>query len=392
MERIKLMGAVLIALLTLASCSESQEDLLQPKLYFESNTININAEDVDETQCEFQSRLSNKLEANVEVSYQVGGEEMVKAYNAKYGTKCQLMPAENYTLESNTAAIKAGDIYAESCLVKMKNLMAMEEGETYLIPLTMTGSITTVPTQDECYIVVKKPIVINTVGQFGNAWLDTKLPESAKTFSSCTYEALVYPTTYQTLMTVMGNEGTLIMRFSDLGHDPKELQMAGSVAQMVVPDPTIFHLNTWYHVAFTYDAPSGEAKIYVNGNEVAKKTIGSKTFNLNERFTIGFAYDYQNRQFQGCMSECRLWSVARSAAELREGMLAVDPKTPGLVGYWKLNGKDCEQREDGQYYVIDQTDNHNDAISMRGKRGEPGYSRGSSVPFEYSDIKVKVSN
>ena len=42
------------------------------------------------------------------------------------------------------------------------------------------------------------------------------------------------------------------------------------------------------------------------------------------------------------MSEVRLWSVARTANQIRENMMFVDSGSDGLVGYWKLNGEDIE--------------------------------------------------
>jgi len=134
----------------------------------------------------------------------------------------------------------------------------------------------------------------------------------------------------------MGNEGTLIMRTGDLNHPDNELQMAGSVA-LQMPDVSVFQLNKWYHVAFTYDASAGMATLYLNGEKIADKTVGSLTFDLNERFCIGYAYDYDSsRKWNGYMSEVRLWSVARTANQIRENMMFVDSKSDGLVGYWKM--------------------------------------------------------
>lgn len=50
--------------------------------------------------------------------------------------------------------------------------------------------------------------------------------------------------------------------------------------------------------------------LYLNGEKITEKTVGSLTFDLNERFCIGYAYDYdRNRKWNGFMSEVRLWSV-----------------------------------------------------------------------------------
>ena len=60
----------------------------------------------------------------------------------------------------------------------------------------------------------------------------------------------------------------------------------------------------------------------------------------------------------------------------------------GLVGYWKLNGEDIEQR-DGVWYVLDQSPNHNDATSNNGLRGETGGSQ-SFVEPTVVDMRVRL--
>ena len=205
---------------------------------------------------------------------------------------------------------------------------------------------------------------------------------------SVTYEALVYAERWKNLGTIMGNEGTLIMRTGDLNHPDNELQMAGSVA-LQMPDVSIFLLNQWYHVAITYGASAGMSTLYLNGEKIAEKTVGSLTFDLNERFCIGYAYDYDRyRKWNGFMSEVRLWSVARTANQIRENMMFVDSGSDGLVGYWKLNGEDIEQR-DGVWYVLDQSPNHNDATSNNGLRGETGGSQ-SFVEPTVVDMRVRL--
>lgn len=44
------------------------------------------------------------------------------------------------------------------------------------------------------------------------------------------------------------------------------------------------------------------------------------------------------RPFNGYMSEVRLWNVVRTANQIKENMLGVDPDSDGLVAYYKLDG------------------------------------------------------
>lgn len=390
MKRINLYISIL-ALFIFIGCNDSEGDLLEPKIYFENTQIKVDAEDIDSYECEVISRLSNSLKSDVSVEYRIGDNSLVEAYNQKNGTTCLPMPTENFALTTNATVIEAGKIYSASSLIQLKNLQKVEEGLTYVIPVVMTAKGAPVMSgSDVAYVVVKKPISITKVQKFGGKYLDVTLPASAKKMSSLTFETLLYTTYYQVLSTVMGNEGTLILRFSDLKHPANELQIAGKIS-VIIPEPDIFQTNKWYHVAFTYDSGTGMATIYVNGEKIIDKNVGDQAFDLNERFCIGYAYDYDPaRTWPGYMSECRLWTVARTPNQLRDNMMYVDPSTEGLMGYWKMNGTDVEKRDDGYYYVKDQTKNKLDAKSRKGRRGEPGYSEGGTVEPEIVDMKVKI--
>lgn len=390
MKRINLYISVL-ALFTFFGCNDSEEDMLKTKIYFENTQLIVEAEDIDSYECEITTRLSGFLDTDVNVEYRIGDNKLVEEYNQKNGTSYLVMPTENYSLAAHSAVIKAGDIYSVPCQISMKNLLSMKEGDNYLIPVVMAANGAPIRSgSDIVYVVVKKPITINKVQKFNGKYLDVTLPASAKKMSSLTYETLLYTTYYKVLGTVMGNEGTLILRFSDLDHPSNELQIAGKIS-VIIPEPDIFQTNKWYHVAFTYDAATAKATIYVNGEKIIDKNVGDQTFDLNERFCIGYAYDYDpNRTWPGYMSECRLWTVARTANQLRDNMMAVDPNSEGLLGYWKMNGSDVEKRDDGYYYVKDQTKNKLDAKSRKGRRGEPGYLEGGTVEPEIVDMKVKV--
>lgn len=390
MKRINLYISIL-ALFIFIGCNDSEEDMLATKIYFENTQIKIDAEDIDSYECEVISRLSDFLKGDVNIEYRIGDNSLVEAYNLKNGTTCLPMPTENFTLTTTNTVIKAGDIYSVPNQIQLKNLLKVEEGLTYVIPVVMTAEGAPMMSgSDVVYVVVKKPISITKVQKFNGKYLDVTLLASAKSLSSLTFETLLYTTYYKVLSTVMGNEGILILRFSDLKHPANELQIAGKIS-VIIPEPDIFQTNKWYHVAFTYDSDTGMATIYVNGEKIIAKNVGDQTFNLNERFCIGYAYDYDsNRTWPGYMSECRLWTVARTANQLRDNMMYVDPNTEGLMGYWKMNGTDVEKRDDGYYYVKDQTKNKLDAKSRKGRRGEPGYSEGGTVEPEIVDMKVKI--
>lgn len=102
--------------------------------------------------------------------------------------------------------------------------------------------------------------------------------------------------------------------------------------------PDTLTLNAWHHVAATYDGK--QLVIYIDGQ--AKKTVelqGDIDYDPDNSLTIGaYRDDNEFYGFPGLIGEVRLWSVARTAEELRGSqnvLLRGDEK--GLAGYWRLD-------------------------------------------------------
>lgn len=98
--------------------------------------------------------------------------------------------------------------------------------------------------------------------------------------------------------------------------------------------------NKWQHVAFTYSSANG-VHIYVNGKAQTATSANPLTSALEENdgaeFFIGNNATTDNA-FKGLIDETRLWSVERSAQDIKFGKN--DPRlvdANNLVAYWKYN-------------------------------------------------------
>ncbi len=95
----------------------------------------------------------------------------------------------------------------------------------------------------------------------------------------------------------------------------------------------------WTHVAVTYDGAF--ARLYVNGNQVAQSNgtgalVGTAT---SARIGAGdTAVGAANEYWNGLIEEVRIWSVARTPAEIQSNMFASIPSAANLNASYLLDG------------------------------------------------------
>jgi hypothetical protein len=151
-----------------------------------------------------------------------------------------------------------------------------------------------------------------------------------------TYEAWVKMKKYQTewpfLSTVMGIEAgnSFLIR---IDQDVVEL------ANMNLRANTRLELDQWYHLAVAYDGSM--IRLYINGREEASRSwtgyldMSASLPIYDGAFMIGQSYG--GRYLDGEISDVRVWSVARTRAEINGNMCGVDPETPGLIANWRFD-------------------------------------------------------
>ena len=357
--------------LSLNSCNDSESDLQETKVYFEGKEHTIEVLDENPITYELQSRVSSASASPIEVSYSIAGEDVVNEYNKKYGTNYEIFNTSNVKLSSTTTTIPSGSIYSEKVGVEFSNLGNMEEGKSYLLPVCIqSSSIPAISGTDVLYFIITKPVQIKKVAQFQSNYI--KIPLASGTiYKSVTYEALIYINRLMSNNTIMGNEGILILRIGDTalpgGHNDW-IQIAGTKQYH---STQAFETGKWYHVAFTYDQPSGKTVLYINGSKAAESTWDTPSFDLASEGAGGFfigkvaGFMWGERPFYGYMSEVRLWNVARTENQIKQNMLNVDPNSDGLAAYYKLNGTD-QFESGGTCYVKDASPNGMDGLANGG--------------------------
>lgn len=129
----------------------------------------------------------------------------------------------------------------------------------------------------------------------------------------------------------------------------------------------------WHHVAHVFGDSIGGQKLYVDGELVA---IGSKSqsdVDLQTNAIIGYAYESPKQFFNGVIDEVRIWSKARSQAEIKANMNSpLTGNQTGLLAYYKLD-------EGSGSIAFDQTLNNFDG-SIKGPTWTDGFNLYNGKP------------
>jgi len=163
-------------------------------------------------------------------------------------------------------------------------------------------------------------------------------PQVAFSPTQFTIEAWV---NYQTLNDgyIMSNEGF------GTGAQGFTLHTSGSKIEFVIGANTVWNslksqaniaINTWYHVAVTYNSTT--MNIYINGVFDNTMAITSPMITSTQGLSIGEGSAWKGRRITGKMGDVRFWNVVRSQVEISGAMSSSLTGTEtGLVSDWKMN-------------------------------------------------------
>lgn len=285
----------------------------------------------------YQVQLFKENNSNL-AAYVTLDDSQVAKYNSLYGTKYTVLPAK-YISYTKTLNIKAGNILSDEGTAKVTVSDELKDNTAYMFALrlsSVSGASVTPNTQLLMVSFEKvKGQIKNTLAVTRDEYLEvdnggySSVSDIGYTF---TMEGLINIQKFRGpgdngeagISTFMGTEGRTLLRFGDNGVDPDHLQANGQDIGLK------FKTNQWYHIALVVDGSKTIA--YVNGKKVTEfDSSGSlSTFYIGKSWS-----DY--RGIVARFSELRLWSVARTAQQIKDNMYEVNPTENGLYAYWKMN-------------------------------------------------------
>lgn len=325
------------------------------KLYIEAeskvSTLLIKPNSKDETKV-ITAGIAKPASQQIDIVYKVDTLTMIDTYNKAYYDTAIALPEANYELTEGKASIPAGAVKSTDVSITFKGIATLDRKVVYVLPVTIVSAtnIELLESARTTYFLFKGGSIINVVGDINENYLSCKWPSVAPLsgLTKVTMEAMLYCNAYDKMIsTFMGIEGHYLIRFSDSGYAPDQVQIsAGSNFPSASVSPRL-PAKRWFHFAMTHDFATGAAAIYIDG-QVAWSGTGSKpgTRTLaSSSFFIGKSYD-DSRFFNGMIAECRIWNIVRTQEEIAGNFYEVDPASPGLVAYWKFDDGAGQQVKD----------------------------------------------
>lgn len=330
---------------------------------------------------------TKKVDADVNLTVAIDT-TLVSKYNAANGTNYYAIPEGAAKLDGSNLTIKAGEAISSATNVEMVSTDKFADGRTYLIPVTITsaqgGTDDIIDASRTIYLRVSRVINFYALDNDYRASSNFVFDDSKRVdLAKYTIEFKVYPTSLGTgiasdnqIQRVLSIEGknednANMFRFGESG-------TARNCLQWILPggrafSKTLFSNNRWYLVTCTYDGT--DYVMYVDGVKDATASSPGKVMPF-QRFELGMSWGgYNSGQFfHGRLCEVRVWNRVLTPSEIQGGMAGVDPKSNGLIAYWKMNQASGTTIQDvtGNGYDMDWTKSKRDINESGNLTATPG--------------------
>lgn len=333
--------AGILSLFMVASC-DSKYSVIENAVYFGDaqntnlKTVTVNKEGA---MTEIYAALAKVKDSDVKLSV-VTDEAVLAKYNSRNGSNYFLLPEKFYKLGTNELVIKAGQLTSQMLPVEVLPFdETLEVSEKYAIPVRLVSpeGVDLLESASEMVILCDKIIetrTYHTRGGLGAGGMVAEFKNGDKAtdeLMSWTVEFLSYCESFGTnahnISIDSEDGGSIFCRYGELDHPKDEIQF--KVHRIPFYGIARYEPKKWNHIALTCDGYV--MKLYKNG--ILDLTVDYPEPGKPTKVSM-ITVKHGNK---GSLSEFRIWSVARTQAEISHNMYAVNPKSEGLLHYWKID-------------------------------------------------------
>ncbi len=288
---------------------------------------------------------TDKVNEDVTVAF-AQDNSLVETYNTEHKTSYYAVPESAVKLDKSEATIKAGRASSTGIKVSIVSTEDFKDGRTYVIPVTIKsvkgGDMDVLPASKTVFLRISRVISFNSLSLSNTGVYSSYIAPDNKTLDlpNYTYEIKCFINSWAgSPISRLCNFGpkdesvTNLLRFGENGQAVNSLQWVSPGGGLI--SSTRFNLAQWYTVSLTFDGST--YVMYVNGVKDAQLS-GNKGTKF-QRLELGMSWTGygSSQRFDGRIAEVRLWNRALTTSELKLGLCGVDPKSEGLVSYWKMN-------------------------------------------------------
>lgn len=347
-------AAAALALLSLVGCKNEDLDKqhYDNKLYISTSSFTdelLIKGNVNEATRDITVGIAKPVDRDITVTF-AAAPELLDAYRAGYyDSEAVLLGEEHYTIENPVTEIKAGSVSGTPVTVNFFETAVLDRDTRYVLPVTIASveGIDLLPSARTVYYVFKGAALINVVANISQTNFPISWKNSVSGLRAVTVEALIRVSDFGTcggkkgeaMSTIFGIEGSFLVRIGDSGFPQNQVQLVNPNGNFPSGNSALgLPTNEWVHVAAVWDATTGDRIIYYDGKPVASDSRASGTVSLTSGCYIGKAWNDQ-RWLEGDISEVRVWSVQRTADQIKNNIyeLNVETDSEGLLAYWKFD-------------------------------------------------------
>lgn len=308
--------------------------------------------------------------------------DLVDTYNQKYNTSYTPLPDNaDISIEGLDTKIEVAKTESTPVVVTLNSLDNLVEGTTYMLPITMKEvsiGLNIKEGYNTTFIIIdyKKAgsggegdyipddpsgkfvaLDLTNPNMYANYYFDSDLQKELSTFTyQIKIKANSLPNGHISRFFAFNGNNTVMMRFGEGGIGNRLQFVLGGDAGNHFANK-MFLTNTWYLLTIVYDG--SKFTMYVDGEkDIEVNYTGYSTLFRGVEIGMSWAGYRENQKFDGSIAEARIWERALNVEEIKGGLNSVDPESPGLMAYWKLNEGEGYIFHDatGNGYTIDWSD------------------------------------